>query len=789
MQRTSVIWRAGKGAVALMLALATLVAFAGPAWADTHMDESFSDDGARIFNRTSKNDEARSLAFRSDGSVVVGGWDDNNHSSWKALRMVTIAIAADGTGSGPFSSSHPGVATPWTQTADGANPQTDRHFWSPLTDSAEEVLLLSDGRYAFVGHAGDSINKYDCVVMVRKADAFLDNNFSGNGKKSVRFSTSNNDQCYAGALQSDDKILVGGWVYTSSSTGRNLALARINPSDGSFDTSFGSGGKVTYNAGGNGEHIKAIDVQPDGKILVAGTTNASGTNDFFVARYTSAGVLDTSFSGDGIHVFSMGGVDYLEGMDLQSDGKIVVGGYSGNDWAVARLTTSGAMDTSFGGGDGITVTNFGGTEEATEVIVASDGKILLGGYTNAAGNHDFALVRYTSTGVLDTTFNSDGVATHDFGSNRIDKARAMGIAANGNVLLVGSTKSGGDTDWGMAQFISSTQVGTPGFTVSETSRTVSETGSTQTFTVVLTGQPSSNVVIDVASNDTGEATVSASSLTFANSNWDTPQTITVTGIPDFLDDGDQTSTVTLSVNDGSSDDDYDSLANKTVSVTTTDIDLAPAFTTAITAGNTCSTGCATIGLAEGGNTGTISVVLGTAPAGNVVFDVTASDTTEATVSTATLTFTNSNWDTPQVITVSSVDDDLDDARQNWTVTVAVNDAASHDAWDSLGDQVTNGKTTDDDTAGFTLSGTTASVSETGTTDTFTVVLDSEPTGNVVFGISSADTGETTVSAAALTFTTSNWDTPQTITVTGIDDTATDGNQTTTVTVTVNDSST
>ena len=215
----------------------------------------------------------------------------------------------------------------------------------------------------------------------------------------------------------------------------------------------------------------------------------------------------------------------------------------------------------------------------------------------------------------------------------------------------------------------------------------------------------------------------------------------------------------------------------------------PSFTTAITAGNTCSTGCATIGLAEGGNTGTISVVLGTAPAGNVVFDVTASDTTEATVSTATLTFTNSNWDTPQVITVSSVDDDLDDARQNWTVTVAVNDAASHDAWDSLGDQVTNGKTTDDDTAGFTLSGTTASVSETGTTDTFTVVLDSEPTGNVVFGISSADTGETTVSAAALTFTTSNWDTPQTITVTGIDDTATDGNQTTTVTVTVNDSST
>ncbi|MCP4915293.1 MAG: hypothetical protein GY913_00075, partial [Proteobacteria bacterium] len=268
-------------------------------------DESFSDDGARILNRTSKNDEARSLAFRSDGSVVLGGWDDNNHSSWKALRMVTFAIAADGTGSGPFCGSS------------SCDPKTDRMAWSPLTDSAEEVLLLSDGRYAFVGHAGDSINRYDCVVVVRDTDASLDTSFAGNGKSDVRFSASQNDQCYAGALQSDGKILAGGWVFASSTTGRrNLALARINPSDGSLDTSFGSGGKVTYNAGGAGEHIKAIDVQPDGKILVAGTTNASGTNDFFVARYTSAGVLDTSFSGDGIHVCSMGGVDYLEGMDL-----------------------------------------------------------------------------------------------------------------------------------------------------------------------------------------------------------------------------------------------------------------------------------------------------------------------------------------------------------------------------------------------------------------------------------------------------------------------------------------
>ena len=190
--------------------------------------------------------------------------------------------------------------------------------------------------------------------------------------------------------------------------------------------------------------------EDDGKILVAGTTNSAGTNDFFVARYTSAGVLDTTFSGDGIHQFDLGSStgDMLEGMDLQPDGKIVVGGYSDGDWAVARLTTAGALDTSFGGGDGITITDFGSTEQASEVTVAADGKILLGGYTNAARDYDMAAIRYTSDGVLDTSFGGgDGVATHDFGSGRTDKAYDMGIAANGSVLLVGSSKSGNDTDW------------------------------------------------------------------------------------------------------------------------------------------------------------------------------------------------------------------------------------------------------------------------------------------------------------------------------------------------------
>ena len=225
---------ARSAATALVLGLVTFLVFTTPAWAaDGDLDTSFSDDGYRTQNRTSKNDEARSLAFRSDGSVVVGGWDDNNHSKAAALRMVTIAFAADGDGDGPFSSSH--------------DPKTDREFWSGKTDSAEEVLLLADGRYAFVGHAGSSTStsggNYECVVMVRGSNAFRDNSFAGDGKMFVSFHASNNDRCYAGALQADGKILVGGWVYTSGANGWDLALARVDPSNGTLDTGFGSSGK------------------------------------------------------------------------------------------------------------------------------------------------------------------------------------------------------------------------------------------------------------------------------------------------------------------------------------------------------------------------------------------------------------------------------------------------------------------------------------------------------------------------------------------------------------------
>ena len=112
----------------------------------------------------------------------------------------------------------------------------------------------------------------------------------------------------------------------------------------------------------------------------------------------------------------------------------------------------------------------------------------------------------------------------------------------------------------------------PGFTVAESGggTEVAETGTTDTFTVVLTQAPNSNVVIDVSSGDTDEATVSPSSLTFTTGNWNSAQTVTVTGVADNAVDGSQNTTITLSVNDGSSDNNFDSLSDQTVTATTAD---------------------------------------------------------------------------------------------------------------------------------------------------------------------------------------------------------------------------
>ena len=324
---------------------------------------------------------------------------------------------------------------------------------------------------------------------------------------------------------------------------------------------------------------------------------------------------------------------------------------------------------------------------------------------------------------------------------------------------------------------------TAGITVTESSgsTSVNETGTTDTFTVMLTAKPLTNVVLSVSSDKTGEATVAPATLTFTTSNWNVAQTVTVTGVDDVLIDGTQTATMKVSVVPASSDDAFDAVANRTVSVSVGDDDAA-GFSVVQSSGST------SVNESGAGTTDTFTVVLNKQPNSNVVFSLTGVDSTEASLSASTLTFTTSNWNVAQTVTVTGINDDLDDNDQTSTVNIAVNDGLSDNNFDPLADQTVTITTVDNDVSDVvvTQSGGATSVSETGTTDTLSVQLAAQPTSNVVLTVSSTDVGEATVSASTLTFTTSNWNVAQTVTITGINDGFADGIQQPTILISVND---
>ena len=168
---------------------------------------------------------------------------------------------------------------------------------------------------------------------------------------------------------------------------------------------------------------------------------------------------------------------------------------------------------------------------------------------------------------------------------------------------------------------------------------------------------------------------------------------------------------------------------------------------------------------------TFTVVLNSEPTAQVTIGVSSSDTTEGTVFTNLLTFTTSNWAAGQTVTVTGVDDPLDDGNVSYTILLAAAAGGDYTGIDPTDISLTN---SDNDTVGVAVSAVSGPTTEAATTSTFTVVLNSEPTAQVTIGVSSSDTTEGTVSTNLLTFTTSNWATAQTVTVTGVDDFLDDG---------------
>ena len=328
-------------------------------------------------------------------------------------------------------------------------------FASVGIDYGKSLAVQTDGKLVVAGYAG--VGRADQIALVRyNADGSLDTSFNGTGK--VITAVGDGDCHGEGlALQSDGKIVVAGYSFNPSGKNRaEFTVLRYN-ADGTLDTGFGESGNVTTEIGRNSDSANSVALQSDGKIVVAGYTFAPGNNDFAIARYNANGTLDTAFNGTGKATADFSKLDYGRGVAVQSDGKIVVAGDAahgdGRTFAVARFNANGTPDLSFNK-TGKATTDFGsGNAEARGVAVQSDGKIVVAGFASTDGTEKSALIRYNPDGTLDTSFGGTGKVLTLVG---MSGSNATGIALQNDGKIVSAgyaiNNSGRDRDFAIVRY-------------------------------------------------------------------------------------------------------------------------------------------------------------------------------------------------------------------------------------------------------------------------------------------------------------------------------------------------
>ncbi len=290
----------------------------------------------------------------------------------------------------------------------------------------------------------------------------LDPGFGSDGKVSVSIAPgTGQDRAFATVVQPDGKVIAAGYCQMGGATGWDICLARLNP-DGTLDTTFAGDGTLTIPiAPGSGQDLaRAVALQPDGRILVAGYCDMGGATgrDFCVARVTADGTLDATFAGDGRLTIAMApgsNEDRAWALGIQPDGRILVVGRcqmgvaTGWDFCLARLHPNGTLDTSFAGDGTLTfpIAPGSGEDFALGVVVQPDGRIVLAGECNMGGastGYDICIVRLEADGSFDTTFAGDGRLLYDISpGNGWDAALDVALQPDGKIVTAGWCRRGG----------------------------------------------------------------------------------------------------------------------------------------------------------------------------------------------------------------------------------------------------------------------------------------------------------------------------------------------------------
>jgi uncharacterized delta-60 repeat protein len=325
---------------------------------------------------------------------------------------------------------------------------------APVSGSiGRAVAIQPDGKIVAVGSSGSGSGGVGLLVERFNANGSPDSSFGKGG--AVNLLTSSLADGYSVAIQPDGKILAGGAADETGSDGYEprVVVVRLN-SNGSLDSTFGSGGVDVLDLGPISA-ARGLALAPGGKIAIAGSIQVGlQVPEGYVARLTSSGALDTGFHGTGYYTqqFSRAGANSVfYSVAVQSDGKIVAGGAAvngttGADAVVARFTSSGSLDSSFGSGgvaymsSGVNSPPGSAGEPGIRGIVLAGGDVVAAGYSTNGPYSSGMLWALTSGGALDGRFGSGGMAVANFGSDRFNEFSGLGLAPNGELAAVGDTQ-------------------------------------------------------------------------------------------------------------------------------------------------------------------------------------------------------------------------------------------------------------------------------------------------------------------------------------------------------------
>ncbi len=323
-------------------------------------------------------------------------------------------------------------------------------------DYCNAICIQPDGKILIGGTSFNGV-KWTFTLIRYNTDGILDNTFGNNGFVSTDLGGIS-DECYSIAIQSNGKIVAAGTATINNDTSY-FALVRYNY-NGSLDSTFNNNG-IAFTDFGRKSYGTSVAIQPNDKIIVAGYSDINGNYDYdyAIARYNTDGTLDLTFDGDGKTSTDFEIYDFGYSLSIQPDGKIIVAGTSMNNsdtsyFALVRYNYNGSIDSTFGS-SGKVINDCGGIAGASSVILQPDEKIIAAGFSKTVGGiPDFSLVRYNTDGSLDNNFNGNGIVITDFGGD--DQIYSLALQSNGKIVAAGYTIfndiSGQNVDFAIARY-------------------------------------------------------------------------------------------------------------------------------------------------------------------------------------------------------------------------------------------------------------------------------------------------------------------------------------------------